>query len=178
MSDAKPDDNAPAWTRPAAGEAVATFAAGCFWGIEATFRRVPGVTDAAVGYSGGQMLNPTYKDVCTSATGHAEVVRVTYDPAKVCYEQLLEAFWKCHDPTQVNRQGPDVGTQYRSAIFVHTPEQAAAAKTSKARLQAGGKLKGDVATEIVPAAAFYRAEEYHQRYLEKRGQASCPSTSP
>ena len=152
---------------------MATFGAGCFWGIEAAFRGIPGVLDAAVGYSGGHTENPTYKDVCTDETGHAEVVQVTFDPAKVSYEQLLEAFWKMHDPTQVNRQGPDFGTQYRTAIFYHSPEQEAAAKKSKAALEASGKFRRGIATEITPAGPFYRAEEYHQRYLEKRGAASC-----
>jgi peptide-methionine (S)-S-oxide reductase len=152
---------------------VATFGAGCFWGIEANFRKIPGVIDAASGYSGGHKENPSYKDVCTDATGHAEVVQVTYDPAKVSYDQLLDAFWKMHDPTQVNRQGPDFGSQYRSAIFFHTPEQEATAKKSKAALDASGKLRRPVATEITPAGPFYRAEEYHQRYLEKRGATSC-----
>jgi peptide-methionine (S)-S-oxide reductase len=152
---------------------IATFGAGCFWGVEAAFRRISGVLDAAVGYSGGHTQNPTYKDVCTDGTGHAEVVQVTYDPAKVTYEQLLDAFWQEHDPTQVNRQGPDFGTQYRSAIFFHSPEQEAAAKKSKAALDASGKFRRPIATEITPAGPFYRAEEYHQRYLEKRGAASC-----
>ncbi len=152
---------------------TATFAAGCFWGVEAGFRRVPGVIEAISGYSGGHMANPTYKDVCTDQTGHAEVVQVTFDPAKVSYEELLEVFWKMHDPTQVNRQGPDFGTQYRTAIFYHTPEQQATALKSKATLNASGKLKRPVATEITAAGPFWRAEEYHQKYLEKRGQESC-----
>jgi peptide-methionine (S)-S-oxide reductase len=152
---------------------TATFGAGCFWGIEAAFRRIPGVVDATVGYSGGRTENPTYKDVCTDETGHAEVVQVTFDPAKLSYEQLLDAFWQMHDPTQVNRQGPDFGTQYRTAIFYHSPEQKAAAEKSKAALQASGKFRKPVATEVTPAGPFYRAEEYHQRYLEKRGAASC-----
>ena len=152
---------------------MATFGAGCFWGVEAAFRRIPGVLDAVVGYSGGHMQNPTYRDVCTDETGHAEVVQVTYDPAKVSYEQLLDTFWQMHDPTQVNRQGPDSGTQYRTAVFFHTPEQEAAAKKSKATLDASGKFRRPIATEITPAGPFYRAEEYHQRYLEKRGAASC-----
>jgi peptide-methionine (S)-S-oxide reductase len=152
---------------------IATFGAGCFWGIEAAFRRVPGVVDAAAGYSGGHMANPTYKDVCTDETGHAEVVQVTFDPAKVSFAQLLDVFWQIHDPTQVNRQGPDSGTQYRTAIFFHSAEQEAAAKKSKAALEASGKLRRPVATEIAPAGTFYRAEEYHQKYLEKRGAASC-----
>ena len=152
---------------------MATFGAGCFWGIEAAFRRVLGVIDTAVGYSGGHTKNPTYEDVCTDETGHAEVLQVTFDPAKVSYEQLLDVFWQIHDPTQVNRQGPDFGAQYRTAIFFHSPEQEAAAKKSKAALEASGKFRRPIATEITPAAPFYRAEEYHQRYLEKRGAASC-----
>ena len=154
---------------------IATFGAGCFWGIEAGFRRVPGVLNATVGYSGGHTPNPTYQDVCTDETGHAEVVQVTFDPAKLSYEQLLGAFWQMHDPTQVNRQGPDSGSQYRTAIFFHSPEQEAAAKKSKAALEASGKLRRPIATEITPAGTFYRAEEYHQKYLEKRGAASCHS---
>jgi peptide-methionine (S)-S-oxide reductase len=152
---------------------TATFGAGCFWGIEANFRRVPGVLDAVSGYSGGHMENPSYKDVCTDESGHAEVVQVTFDPAKVSYEKLLDTFWQMHDPTQVNRQGPDFGSQYRSAIFFHSPEQEAAAKKSKAALDAGGKFRRPIATEIRAAGPFYRAEEYHQRYLEKRGATSC-----
>jgi peptide-methionine (S)-S-oxide reductase len=152
---------------------TATFAAGCFWGVEAKFRMIPGVADAVVGYSGGRTADPTYKDVCTDQTGHAEVVQVTFDPAIVSYETLVEAFWNLHDPTQVNRQGPDYGTQYRSAIFYHSPEQEAIAKKSKAALEASGKFRKAIATEIAPAGPFYRAEEYHQRYLEKRGAASC-----
>ena len=152
---------------------TATFAAGCFWGVEAKFRMIPGVTDAVVGYSGGHTVDPTYKDVCTDQTGHAEVVQVTFDPAKVSYETLVEAFWNLHDPTQVNRQGPDYGTQYRSAIFFHSPQQEAIAKKSKAALEASGKFRRPIATEITPAGPFFRAEEYHQRYLEKRGAASC-----
>jgi peptide-methionine (S)-S-oxide reductase len=151
----------------------ATFGAGCFWGVEATFRQVPGVVDAAVGYEGGTLPNPTYEDVCTDETGHAEVVEVTYDPGKVGYDRLLEVFWENHDPTQVNRQGPDVGRQYRSAIFFHTPEQREAAQASKERLQKSGRFRRPIATEITPASTFWRAEEYHQRYLEKRGLASC-----
>jgi peptide-methionine (S)-S-oxide reductase len=152
---------------------VATFGAGCFWGVEAAFRSVPGELDTAVGYSGGQTVNPTYKDVCTDRTGHAEVVQVTFDPAQVSFEKLLDVFWQEHDPTQVNRQGPDFGKQYRSAIFFHSPEQEAIAKKSKAALEASGKFRRPIATEITPASTFYRAEEYHQRYLEKRGAASC-----
>jgi peptide-methionine (S)-S-oxide reductase len=152
---------------------IATFGAGCFWGIEAAFRRVPGVLDAAAGYSGGRTENPTYQDVCTDTTGHAEVVQVTFDPEKLSYDQLLNVFWTIHDPTQVNRQGPDYGKQYRTAIFFHSPEQEATAKKSKLALEASGKLRRPVATEVTPAGTFWRAEEYHQRYLEKRGAASC-----
>ena len=152
---------------------IATFAAGCFWGVEAKFRMIPGVVDAVVGYSNGHTKNPTYKDVCTDETGHAEVVQVTFDPAQISYEKLLEAFWMLHDPTQMNRQGPDSGTQYRSAIFIHSPEQEAAARKSEAALEASGKFRRPIATEITQAGTFYRAEEYHQRYLEKRGAASC-----
>ena len=152
---------------------IATFGAGCFWGIEAAFRRVPGVLDATVGYSGGRTENPSYQDVCTDTTGHAEVVRVTFDPEKLSYDQLLNVFWTIHDPTQVNRQGPDYGKQYRTAIFFHSPEQEAAAKKSMQALEASGKLRRPVATEITSAGTFWPAEEYHQRYLEKRGAASC-----
>ena len=151
----------------------ATFGAGCFWGVEAAFRQIPGVVDAAVGYEGGTHANPTYQDVCGDETGHAEVVEVTYDPSAVSYDRLLDVFWENHDPTQVNRQGPDVGTQYRSAIFFHTPEQRATAEASKQRLDQSGRYRRPIATEITPASTFWRAEEYHQRYLEKRGLASC-----
>ncbi len=143
----------------------ATFGAGCFWGVEAEFRKVDGVTEAAVGYSGGTTKDPTYKDVCSGTTGHAEVVEVEYDPSKVSYEELLEVFWNNHDPTTPNRQGWDVGTQYRSAIFYHTPEQEAAAHASKEKAQE--RFKKPIVTEITPASEFYRAEEYHQRYFEK-----------
>jgi peptide-methionine (S)-S-oxide reductase len=151
----------------------ATFGAGCFWGVEATFRDLPGVIDAAVGYEGGQMLNPTYKDVCTDSTGHAEVVEVKYDPAKIGFERLLEVFWSAHDPTQVNRQGPDFGTQYRSVIFFHTAEQEKISRESKAALEKSGRLRKPVATLIEPAQTFYRAEDYHQQYLAKRGMRHC-----
>ncbi len=151
----------------------ATFAAGCFWGVEATFRQLPGVISTRVGYTGGQLPNPTYKDVCTDRTGHAEAVEVEYDRAKVSYEQLLNVFWENHDPTQLNRQGPDWGTQYRSAIFFHTPEQESAAKASKEVLGKSGRLSKPIVTRIVPATTFYEAEDYHQQYLEKRGLASC-----
>ena len=150
----------------------ATFGAGCFWGVEAEFRKVPGVTSAAVGYSGGNFENPTYQDVCGGNTGHAEVVELDYDPAKISYEDLLNVLWEIHDPTQFNRQGPDYGKQYRSAIFFHTPEQEAAAKASKARANASGKFKRPIVTEITPASKFWRAEEYHQQYFEKRGTAA------
>ena len=152
---------------------IATFGAGCFWGVEAAFRRVPGVLDAVSGYAGGHTENPSYREVCTDRTGHAEVVQVTFDPAKVSYEQLLDVFWKMHDPTQVNRQGPDFGTQYRTAIFYHSPEQEATARRSKQALEASGRFRHSIATEITPAGPFWRAEEYHQRYLEKRGAESC-----
>jgi len=151
----------------------ATFAAGCFWGVEAAFRQVPGVLDAAVGYSGGAFPNPTYEDVCTGRTGHAESVRVEFDPARVSYDQLLDVFWENHDPTTLNRQGPDVGTQYRSVIFVEGPEQEKAAKESKERLEKSGRFRRPIVTEIAPAQPFWRAEDYHQRYLEKRGLAHC-----
>jgi peptide-methionine (S)-S-oxide reductase len=151
----------------------ATFGAGCFWGVEAQFRQVPGVVSTAVGYMGGRLNNPTYRDVCTDQTGHAEVVQVEYDPAKATYDSLLEVFWKGHDPTTLNRQGPDVGTQYRSAIFYHSEEQAAGARASKQYLEQAGVFKRPIVTEIVPAGEFWRAEEYHQQYLEKRGLAHC-----
>ena len=151
----------------------ATFGAGCFWGVEAAFQEIEGVTSTAVGYSGGTLANPTYQDVCSGRTGHAEVVQVEYDPAKVSYDRLLDVFWDNHDPTTLNRQGPDIGEQYRSAIFFHTPEQEAAAKASKARLEQSGRFRRPIVTEITPASAFWRAEEYHQRYLEKRGLAHC-----
>ena len=151
----------------------ATFAAGCFWGVEAAFRQVEGVRSTAVGYTGGTLENPTYRDVCTDKTGHAEAVEVTYDPSKVSYDDLLRVFWQLHDPTTLNRQGPDVGTQYRSAIFFHDAEQEAAAKASKEALQKSGPHKKPIVTEIVPASEFWPAEEYHQQYLEKRGLAHC-----
>ncbi len=153
----------------------ATFGAGCFWGVEAAFRRIDGVTDAAVGYAGGTTRNPTYENVCTGQTGHAEVVEVTFDPQRVSYERLLELFWACHDPTQLNRQGWDVGSQYRSVIFFHSPEQEKQARESLQALQASGRgdeNPGDdkIVTEISPASDFWRAEEYHQRYVEKQGK--------
>ncbi len=151
----------------------ATFGAGCFWGVEAVYRQVKGVVSTAVGYEGGTFENPTYRDVCTDKTGHAEVVEVTYDPARVSYETLLKVFWDNHDPTQLNRQGPDIGTQYRSVIFFHTPEQQAAAVASKEQLERSGRYKKAIVTQITPASTFYKAEEYHQQYLEKRGLATC-----
>jgi peptide-methionine (S)-S-oxide reductase len=151
----------------------ATFGAGCFWGVEVAFRRVKGVLSTSVGYMGGTVENPTYEDVCTDRTGHAEVVAVEYDPAQVSYKELLEVFWQIHDPRQLNRQGPDVGSQYRSVIFHHDAEQEAAARASKDALQESRTGAGEVVTEIVPASTFYRAEEYHQQYLEKRGRRSC-----
>jgi len=153
--------------------AKATFAAGCFWGVEATFRQLPGVASTRVGYTGGKLPNPTYKDVCTDQTGHAEAVEIEYDSAKLSYQQLLQVFWDNHDPTQLNRQGPDWGTQYRSAIFFHTPEQEAAAKASKEALEKSGKFTRKIVTQIVPATTFYPAEDYHQQYLEKRGLTTC-----
>jgi peptide-methionine (S)-S-oxide reductase len=152
---------------------LATFGAGCFWGVEVTFRNTPGVKDALVGYLGGTLANPTYKDVCTGRTGHAEVVQVEYDPGEVTYEKLLDVFWANHNPTTLNRQGPDVGTQYRSAIFYHTPEQKKLAEEAKARLGESGRFRNPIVTEITAASTFYPAEDYHQRYLEKRGLASC-----
>ena len=148
----------------------AAFAAGCFWQVEETFRRVPGVISTRVGYTGGEKPNPTYGEVCSGATGHAETLEVEFDPDQVSYDKLLDVFWEVHDPTQLNRQGPDVGTQYRSAIFFHSPEQEAAARASKEALAA--RSPREVVTEIVPASEFYRAEEYHQRYMEKRNAAS------
>ena len=151
----------------------ATFGAGCFWGVELAFRQIPGVVDAAVGYEGGHTERPTYKDVCTDTTGHAEVVEVEFDPSKVGYEDLLRVFWENHDPTQLNRQGPDFGKQYRSVVFFHSPEQEAIARKSKADLEKSGRFKKPIATVIEPAQTFWRAEEYHQQYLEKKGLGSC-----
>jgi peptide-methionine (S)-S-oxide reductase len=149
----------------------AQFAAGCFWGVEAAFRAIPGVTATAVGYAGGTAENPTYEQVCSGRTGHAETVEVDYDPSQVTYDQLLDVFWEAHDPTTLNRQGPDVGTQYRSAVFVDGPTQEAAATASRERQQA--RLRRPIVTEITPASTFWRAEDYHQQYLEKRGAAHC-----
>jgi len=151
----------------------ATFGAGCFWGVEETFRRLKGVISTAVGYSGGTTQNPTYEDVCTDRTGHAEVVQVEYDPARISYRDLLDIFWANHDPTTPNRQGPDVGAQYRSVIFYHSPEQKAEAENSKKNLEKTGKFRRAIVTQIEPASDFFRAEEYHQRYLEKRGASHC-----
>jgi peptide-methionine (S)-S-oxide reductase len=152
----------------------ATFAAGCFWGVEAEFRQIPGVIATTVGYTGGRGERPTYEQVCSRTTGHAEAVLVEFDPAQVSYEELLDAFWRLHDPTQLNRQGPDVGDQYRSAIFFHSPEQEAAAKASREAAQE--RFSKPIVTEITEAPEFWPAEDYHQRYLEKRGLASCAIT--
>jgi peptide-methionine (S)-S-oxide reductase len=157
----------------------ATFGAGCFWGVEAAFRQIPGVVSTQAGYAGGRTPDPTYEAVCSGRTGHAEAVEVTYDPAQVTYDDLLRVFWENHDPTTPNRQGPDVGEQYRSVIFHHSPEQEAAAKASQVALERAKRFRRPIVTQIVPAGPFYRAEEYHQQYLEKRGLASChiPPTS-
>jgi peptide-methionine (S)-S-oxide reductase len=149
----------------------ATFAAGCFWGVESAFRGIPGVAATRVGYAGGRTENPSYHDVCTGTTGHAEAVEVTYDPEQVSYEQLLDLFWRLHDPTQGNRRGPDVGSQYRSAVFFRSTEQREQALESRARLQA--RLPAPVTTEVVPAQTFHEAEDYHQQYFEKQGRTSC-----
>ena len=152
----------------------ATFSAGCFWHVEEAFRQMKGVTSTTVGYTGGTIKNPTYEDVCTDKTGHAEVVEVTFDQTKITYEELLNVFWDIHDPTTKNRQGPDVGTQYRSAIFYHIPEQKTSAEASKKDLEASGKYKKKIVTEITKATTFYPAEEYHQHYLAKQGLVACP----
>ena len=152
---------------------TATFAAGCFWGVEATFRRLAGVKSTQVGYIGGPLAKPTYEQVCTDRTGHAEAVEVTFDPKIVSFHDLLEVFWQNHNPTTLNRQGPDVGSQYRSSIFFHSPEQEAEAKSSKEKLEKSGRYSKPIVTQIVPAVTFYEAEDYHQQYLEKRGMASC-----
>ena len=151
----------------------ATFGAGCFWGVQTTFDRVPGVVETAVGYEGGKLENPTYRDVCTGRTGHAEALEITFDPTRVSYQQLLDVFFSSHDPTQLNRQGPDHGEQYRSVIFYHSAEQQQAAVATVARLTAEHKFSCPIVTQIVPAQTFWVAEEYHQKYLEKRGVASC-----
>ena len=166
MSDARANESAGI-------EEIATLAGGCFWCLDAVFREMAGVRFVVSGYAGGHDPDPTYQEVCTGTTGHAEVVQVTYNPEKVTYRQLLELFWKIHDPTTYNRQGPDVGSQYRSAVFVHTPEQRRVAAASLKALRAENRFERPVVTEIVDATAFYAAEEYHQRYLEKQGRASC-----
>ncbi|MBA4543922.1 MULTISPECIES: peptide-methionine (S)-S-oxide reductase MsrA [Thermoactinomyces] len=153
--------------------ALATFGAGCFWGVEETFRQVPGVINTTVGYMGGTLENPTYEDVCTDRTGHAEVVQIEYNPEQVSYLDLLDIFWNNHNPTTLNRQGPDVGTQYRSVIFYHNEEQKKLAEASKEKMDKSGRWKNPIVTEITPASTFWRAEEYHQRYLQKRGLDSC-----
>lgn len=152
----------------------ATFGAGCFWHVEETFRHLKGVLSTTVGYTGGILKNPTYEDVCTDKTGHAEVVEITYDPQRISYEELLRVFWDIHDPTTKNRQGPDVGTQYRSAIFYHSPEQQITAELSKRNLEQSRKYNKKIVTEITKATTFYPAEEYHQQYLAKHGLAACP----
>ena len=151
----------------------ATFGAGCFWGVETRFAEISGVIDTAVGYEGGELEHPTYKEVCTDRTGHAEVVEVTFDPSRLTYETLLDTFFALHDPTQVNRQGPDWGTQYRSVIFTHNDEQFAQARAKIAELSASGSYRKPIATQVVPSTTFWKAEEYHQKYLEKRGMVSC-----
>ncbi len=150
--------------------AIATFGAGCFWGVEAAFRQVDGVTSTAVGYAGGELANPSYEIVCSGQTGHAEVVRVEFDPARVSYQQLLDRFWETHDPTTLNRQGPDVGTQYRSAVFFHDAEQEAAARAAKESLQESGRYRNPIVTEVTPAPDFWIAEDYHQQFFEKRAK--------
>ncbi len=156
----------------------ATFGAGCFWGVEATFRNINGVLATEVGYSGGTTKDPTYTDVCTGRTGHAEVIRVDYDPEQISYEKLLDVFWDSHDPTTLNQQGPDIGTQYRSVVFFHNEQQEKTARASKERLESSDRYANPIVTKIVPAATFYRAEEYHQRYLEKQGLATCSIPEP
>jgi len=152
---------------------LATFAAGCFWGVEEAFRQIKGVKSTMVGYTGGRFENPTYHDVCSDKTGHAEAIQVEYDPTEISYEKLLEVFWSIHNPTTLNRQGPDIGTQYRSMIAYHTSEQEQIARNSKESIEKSGRLKNKIVTEIVPASSFYRAEEYHQKYYEKMGGGSC-----
>jgi len=151
----------------------ATFGAGCFWGVEETFRQLPGVVSTAVGYAGGKTENPTYKDVCSDETGHAEVVEVEFDPAKISYEKLLHVFFSNHNPTTLNRQGPDVGAQYRSVVFYHSPEQKAQAESARTALEQSRKFPRPIVTQIEPAPTFWRAEDYHQKYLQKRGQTHC-----
>ncbi len=177
LGQAKPETPQPGGDTSRVREDVkmekATFGAGCFWGVEAAFRRIEGVVATSVGYMGGTVENPTYEVVCSHKSGHAEVVETVYDPERVSYEDLLTVFWNCHDPTQKDRQGPDIGAQYRSVVFFHTPEQEAAALASRDALEKSGRYSRAIATEIEPAAAFWRAEEYHQQYLEKRGLAEC-----
>ncbi len=151
----------------------ATFGAGCFWGVEEMFRNIKGVSSATSGYAGGATENPTYEDVCRKDTGHAEVVEVEFDPAQVKFEQLLDVFWNNHDPTTRDRQGPDVGSQYRSVVFYHSPEQEQAAEAKKAELEQSGRFRRPIVTQVEAAPTFYRAEEYHQRYLEKHGRSHC-----
>ena len=157
---------------------TATFGAGCFWGVESFFREVPGVLDAACGYAGGALANPSYRQVCTDTTGHAEVVQVTFDPAKVSYDRLLEMFFANHDPTTLNRQGPDAGSQYRSVVFAHSPEQEAQARAKIEALTKAGRFRRPIVTAVEPFKNFYRAEEYHQRYFEKNGLPSCHVRMP
>jgi peptide-methionine (S)-S-oxide reductase len=152
---------------------LATFGAGCFWGVEETFRKLPGVKATAVGYEGGPLKNPTYEDVCTDLSGHAEVVQIEFDPALISFDKLLDVFFVSHNPTTLNRQGPDIGTQYRSVVFFHSAQQQAAAEAAKKRWEASGKFKKPIVTQIVPSETFYPAEEYHQKYLMKRGLGSC-----
>ncbi len=168
-------EGAPAHREPTADRPTetATFAAGCFWGVEAAFRQVPGVVSTTVGYTGGTRDNPSYRQVCTGRTGHAEAVQVVYDPQRLSYDDLLSVFWDNHDPTTANRQGPDIGTQYRSAVFVHDDEQLRSATRSKDEVDASGRFRRPVVTEIVPASTFWPAEDYHQQYLEKRGLSTC-----
>jgi peptide-methionine (S)-S-oxide reductase len=151
----------------------ATFGAGCFWGVEETFRNLKGVLSTTVGYAGGTKENATYEDVCTDKTGHAEVVEVEFDPSQITYDELLNVFWANHNPTTPNRQGPDVGTQYRSVIFFHSPEQKSVAETSRENIDSSGRFRRPIVTQIEPAPTFWRAEEYHQRYLQKRGKSHC-----
>jgi peptide-methionine (S)-S-oxide reductase len=152
---------------------LATFAAGCFWGVEESFSKIKGVKSTMVGYTGGRHTNPTYRDVCTDLTGHAEAIQVQYDPQEVTYEDLLKVFWSIHNPTTKNRQGPDVGSQYRSVIFYHTPEQESSARKSIEELEKSGRFSNRIVTEIVPASTFHKAEEFHQKYYQKRGGGSC-----
>ena len=154
---------------------LATFGAGCFWGVEEAFKNIPGVLSTAVGYAGGVTDDPSYEQVCSGKTGHAEVVHLEFDPEQVSFESLLEAFWNLHDPTTPNRQGPDIGSQYRSIVLYHSPDQKIAASAAKKELEENGRYASPVVTEIEPFTIFYRAEEYHQRYLEKRGRSSCSS---